>query len=358
MEPWLLIIASTIIGILLVELFCHVFIPSIGVQTLDKGMRRVVFFDGPDTIFQNHGDIFTYVPHSDIRNLTAFFSDSDFSIEYDHHFQTNNFGLVQDTDVVPKRESLLLLGDSFSQGQGAEPWFRLLSPEIDKLGYQPVNGGLVGTGFAQWLKLERYLAARKVPIRKVVIPFISDDYSRRVWNFKPNDFRCLAGLPPCRVEEGYLYRLPPRGELSAWIAKVRTARMPTTNEPGIKARAEALLPASYRVYQYLRERLANPTSGAEQQSRAAINQLVETYGPDNVAFIHLPQKDEIDSGPDALGLKARHAVLEAGGKLFDGFTLCRLTASDYYPNDDHPNSVGYAKIASCVTGVIKQLIRS
>jgi len=99
--------------------------------------RRVIFFDGPGTIFRSDGGILTYIPHSDIRNVTGFYSDESFTVEYDYRFRTNNLGLVQDTDVVPERASLLLVGDSFSQGLGAEPWFRLVSPEIEKLGYQP-----------------------------------------------------------------------------------------------------------------------------------------------------------------------------------------------------------------------------
>jgi hypothetical protein len=54
-------------------------------------------------------------------------------------------------------------------------------------------------------------------------------------------------------------------------------------------------------------------------------------------------------------LKARQAIREAGGKLVDGFELCRLTPSDYHPNDDHPNSAGYAKIAACASRVIRDL---
>ena len=40
---------------------------------------------------------------------------------------------------------------------------------------------------------------------------------------------------------------------------------------------------------------------------------------------------------------------------FDGFKLCRLTATDYYETDEHPNRAGYAKIASCTTDVINKM---
>jgi hypothetical protein len=353
MGPWLLMILSAIIGILLVELFCRLFVPSIGrAQGVQNWNQRAIFFDGPDTIFENHGDIFTYVPHTDIRNVTAFFSEDDFSIEYDYHFRTNNFGLVQDADIMTERETLLLLGDSFTEGQGADPWFRLVSPKIDELGYQAVNGGLLATGFQQWLKLERYLAGKELRIRKLVVLFISDDYRRPITHIPPAVLRCLSAPPLCREEESYFYRLPPREELSLWIAKVRTARGPELI--WFKARAAALLPASYSVYKYFS--MSKHFERAEQESHAAIGELIGTYGPENVAFIHLPQKDEISTGPNSIGSKARRSIQEERGRLYDGFKLCRLTATDYYPNDDHPNSGGYAKIAACVNNIIKEMV--
>ncbi len=91
-------------------------------KNLDLQGHRVVFFDGSGSIFRNQGDIFTYIPHNDVRNLTAFFFDNELRIEYDYHLRTNNLGLVQDVDTIAERESLLLLGDSFTEGQGAEQW--------------------------------------------------------------------------------------------------------------------------------------------------------------------------------------------------------------------------------------------
>ncbi len=325
-------------------------------KNLDLQGHRVVFFDGSGSIFRNQGDIFTYIPHNDVRNLTAFFFDNELRIEYDYHLRTNNLGLVQDVDTIAERESLLLLGDSFTEGQGAEPWFRVVSPEIAKLGYQAVNGGLMGTGFRQWLKLEEHLAANNIRIRKVIILFISFDFNRAVWNFKRGDFQCLSALTLCRLEESLFYRLPPQEELSSWIAKIRASRAtrasraPTSKRGWLAARAAEWLPASHRVYMYFR------SGQMEQQSGSAITELIRINGADNVAFLHLPQKDELDHGPNDLGLKARHSIQQAGGRLFDGFKLCRLKASDYYPNDEHPNRAGYAKIASCATDVINEMV--
>lgn len=350
LAPWLLAISSALIGILLIELFCWLFVPTLG-WSIPGRDNRVVFFDGDGSIFENHGDIFTYLPHNTIRNVTAFFSRDAFSVEYDYRFRTNNLGLAQDVDLTPGRKSLLLLGDSFTEGQGAEPWFQLVSPTIERLGYQPVNGGVLGTGFQQWLKLTQYLADKGIVIRKVVVLFISDDYHRPVWSIPTQVFNCLSSPPRCRVEQSYFYRLPPQEKMASWIARVREARRPM--KPHLKPSASALLPASFSVYMYLTHLFTY--AQAEAASRAAISGLIERYGPENVAFLHLPQKNEISRGPDALGLRARRAIENAGGKLFDGFKLCGLTESDYYVHDDHPNPRGYAKIAACAAKIASSL---
>ena len=210
MAPWLLAISSALIGILLVEVFCWVFVPNLGWNMRGRD-DRVVFFDGEGPIFENHGDIFTYAPHNTIRNVTAFFSSDAFSVEYDYRFHTNNLGLTQDTDVAPGRKSLLLLGDSFTEGQGAEPWFRLVSPTIERLGYQPVNGGVLGTGFQQWLKLGGYLSLKNIDVSKVIVLFISDDYQRPVWNVPSQVFKCISSPSLCRVRTKLLLSIAAPG---------------------------------------------------------------------------------------------------------------------------------------------------
>ena len=72
-----------ILGILIVELLCRLFLPLGVVHDVRQRLQRVVFLDGHPPIFRNEGNIFTYLPHNDIRNLTGFLSDNGFTIEYD-----------------------------------------------------------------------------------------------------------------------------------------------------------------------------------------------------------------------------------------------------------------------------------
>jgi hypothetical protein len=350
-----LVVASLVFAVILVELFCYLFVPSIGrvsasERLLDWG-HRIIFFSGAGSVFQNHGDIFTYLPHDDVRNVLGYFSDAGFKVEYDYRYRTNNYGLVQDFDVVPGRPSILLLGDSFTEGQGAAPWFRQLAAQSGKLPYQLINGGLSGTGFEQWSKLEHYLSADRVQIRKLVVLFISDDSRRGVWNFSASELDCLQSLAACRGDEWYS-RMPSDAELSASVDKIRAFR--DTPRRRLVQRARFLLPASFRVYDYLRAEFFSNAEHARERARATIADFITEYGRENVVFMHLPQKDEVN-GPNAAGMEERRAIRDAGGRLYDGFKLCHLTPADYHVRDPHPNAQGYTKIADCVSQVVRQI---
>jgi hypothetical protein len=195
-----MVIISSFIGLLVVEIFCHLFVPSI--VSAEAEPHVIYFFDGPGTIFRNPENIFTYVPNAEIRSLTVSYTANDFSTEYDNHFRTNNLGLVQDDDVFPHKPSLLLLGDSFTEGTGASPWFRLVRPVISQHGFQPINGGIGSTGFGNWLALDRYLTAADIRVRKLVVLFISDDYRRPVRHDLTDELNCLSAQLICTVDRG------------------------------------------------------------------------------------------------------------------------------------------------------------
>jgi hypothetical protein len=69
---WLLILPSVILGILIVELLCRLFLPLGVVHDVRHRLQRVVFLDGRPPIFRNEGDIFTYLPHNDIATSPDF----------------------------------------------------------------------------------------------------------------------------------------------------------------------------------------------------------------------------------------------------------------------------------------------
>jgi hypothetical protein len=248
--PILLLVMSTICGVIVVELLYHVYIGlALSKHGEYKVDQRIMFFGGGNKIFENRNEIFTYSSNKDMSHLAVYFCDYDFVVEYNYRFHTNNFGLVQDADIAPNVNSMLLLGNSFTEGQGAAPWFRHVAGEIGNLGYQAINGGLWGTGFGQWSKLNTYLNSKSIRIQKIVVLFISDDYNRDIWQFPDQVLQCLSVASNCRGDEG-VYPLPPVEELSSWVKRIKDTRRTL-----FKERLKKLLPASYGVYDFLKARL-------------------------------------------------------------------------------------------------------
>ena len=304
--------------------------------------------------FQNLDTIFTYKPNAIIHAKAFYDINNTLLKEYDYQFKTNNLGLVQAQDIDLNKESLLLLGDSFTEGQGASPWFERLV-HTKQNGLQLINGGLLGTGFEQWGLLHDHLIKTGVKVKKVAVIFISDDYRRTVWNFPTKVISCLSKIENCIGDEGY-FPIPPDQELMSFLQKMKDFR---TKEYALKDARQSekwirrYLSSAHHAWEFTK---AYFQTHFRSKSPEVIKLLNKKYG-DDVIYIHLPTKDEILAGnqPDDLGLLARERIRQQGGKIFDGFTECGLNAADFYQNDPHPNESGYAKIEQCVSRALVAL---
>lgn len=356
------LVVDFVVAIALVELAVRITGYNFGDPKYPSG--PVVFLAGEPPIFQRHGPAYTFMPHMAGRTEHVYYSPTDFTVEFDYKFPTNNLGLVQDTDVLPGKKSALVLGDSFTEGVGAFPWFTTLAQVIAQYGYQPINGGLRGTGFYMWWQLTQYLESIGMQIDKLVIVFTSPDYTARPMVFTDGYLRCLSQpiLQNCDLDRYFFLPLPPSDQLPIWIDAVRRSRDAQPQPHGlfatIKHRITLVMPATYRVYGFIKLKLFPPPADldkakAAEQSDAAIHALIQKYGAQNLIFVHVPLKNE--PSPDQAGVKARQTISAAGGQLVDGFATCGLTAADYHTYDGHPNAAGYAKLSNCVAQAFKKL---
>jgi hypothetical protein len=176
--------------------------------------------------------------------------------------------------------------------------------------------------------------------------------------------KCLEDFHECDGSD-VLYPVPISGDLAERLDNIRElATSKNLGAPGeqtfysrSKLRIKSLFPATTFAYSYLRGCFTKGcltsyigacwTKGCSD-SKDAIASIVETYGRENVMFVHLPEKSELDKGPNWIGKIARRTIAEAQGKLFDGFEECHLNVDDYHVIDGHPNKQGYDKVASCV----------
>ena len=136
--------------------------------------------------------LWSYQPTELIRTAAVYgFPFGTLWVEYECSFQTSRFGLIQAHSQELKAYDLVVLGDSFTEGQGGCPW---LTAEATKdLDISVINGGLQGAGISAFADLDRYLSAR-VEIGNVLVIAISNDF------FRSTDSEWIEEGRPCLVQ--------------------------------------------------------------------------------------------------------------------------------------------------------------
>lgn len=339
----LTILISIVIAAFIFEVALRVFShPQKQIYFWDK---RVMMFSAGDVFQNQEWGGFLYKPKSRILSTTYYEIDSHLIKGYQYVVQTNNYGLVQRKDIDPTKPSLLLLGDSFTEGQGASPWFYELEAEAFK--YQLINGGILGTGLQQWARLTEYLK-RNANIQKVLVIFISDDWERDLWGMPPKTLDCLRDPSVCDGSEDFYGSFNDPRDDEMLIRKILAYRQRTTVQSFLRSlelNKAILSPLKHRITAMFRV----------EENQYAAQQIVRAFGVRNVIFLHLPQKDELYFAPRKVGESARRFIHENGYQFIDGFTYCGMEKLDFLPHDGHPNAHGYSKIRSCVSNIIRSL---
>jgi hypothetical protein len=162
----LIIIFSCIITLLFIEIFIIIFI-------VDQVYNNCFIFNTKPSL-QDQIKSFGYNKNTCVREISAYGNGQNFHIEYDTSFITNNIGLVQQKQFYPKKKSIVVIGDSFTQGEGATPWFYQLEDDWLNNEYQLINLGIIGTGIEQWKDTLQWFSSIG-NIKHIFICYISDD---------------------------------------------------------------------------------------------------------------------------------------------------------------------------------------
>lgn len=301
------------------------------------------------SVFKNINNFFTYQPNQKIKSTAYYFINDQWIKEYEYFFPTNNLGLVQSSNTIPNTDSLLILGDSFTEGQGAYPWFEKFRNSNKNIDLQLINGGILGTGFKSWLLLHDFLVSKKISIKKIVIIFISDDYSRKVWNISSNTLDCIQNSNLCLGNENF-YGEPETNNLKKFLEHLKNFReQHAIEDKKIKQKEffNNYLPGTMTVYYFLKMKFFYP-----RENDQAIESLVNQY-QSNILFVHIPQKDEVITGKiNSVGIDAVKKIKSFNGLVFDGHAKCGFNKDDYFLHDGHPNVRGYEKVSDCVKTAI------
>jgi len=329
--------------------------------------RRLMFFSDGRNFRNTAWGGYAYEPGATIDAATYYITNLDpkeLVLEYRYQYRTNALGRVQRTELDSVKPSIVFLGDSFTEGQGAVPWFYRLEAGWPRTSpYQLVNGGMLGTGVEDWARLYQDLS-RTLNITKAVVIYIGDDWHRPVWQLPAQTLACLRSSGQCVGDENF-YGLPADSGAAASqvdrIAQYRIRQLEALRDSTSLVRRTAVYrrlvaPVARRVKGKLLD-IRMPEDAMLDQleiSKRDITRLVDRLGRENVLFVYLPQRHELERGPNLYGKKANDFITESGYSLVDGRAQCGLTAKDYHPHDGHPNVNGYAKIEACIARVTKQ----
>jgi hypothetical protein len=304
-----------------------------------------------------HENLWTYQPGRTIRSVAVYgfplggiLPAARFRVEYDCTHATNNLGLVQERDVQPGEHATLVLGDSFTEGQGGCPWFDALARRMS--GIRLINGGLMGAGPVQWRELVSHLQSRDVKIDRIVVVAISNDFKRGEFNWSQSELDCID-LWKC---DGLSVQ-PLRAGESADSILERSRQMAGSRHETFDWRMahDLMLRMSY-AYTFLSgiasQYFAHAGDEAHDSLHPAATEafmwLLRLDKPLKVILV--PQRDEV-----AIRQKNRDTILVERFLRQNSiwFDWCMLSGAHFLPLDGHPNAAGYDVLSRCVEAQLR-----
>ena len=344
----------SIITILVSLFFTEIILDSVLGDKNKKNLvydRYMLYSEGD--VFKNIGKILKYHPNKNIISKTFYDIDGQFKEEYSYIIETNNFGLVQKNDIEKNKESILFLGDSFTEGQGAKAWINNFQGFYKNL--QLINGGILGAGFNQFELLEKHIS-KTYNIKKVVVLYIGDDLRRGLFNHNNQVVSCLKNHLSCNGYENF-YGFN-QSTLNNHLNFLKSKRV---NEKKKSQKTFTFYKRSLKKYltqlsvfyyphKYLRNKFYNSKNVKVVNNFNSIDNLIEKY-KSNIFFIRLKQKEEILKGDSYYTIQAKKHI-ERKSSLYE----CDFNddINNFYKYDGHPNQSGYEYLFKCVENILNK----
>jgi hypothetical protein len=356
-------VISIIVSFIILELTLEKFnIPQ-------KQPLRYLFLSNPS--IKDQKTSFGFYENITIREVSVVEINNQFCFEYDYLFQTNNIGFVQKKPVIAKKKSIIFIGNSFTQGQGAVPWFYQLEETWQNTEYQIVNLGIMGTGVQQWIEAIQWFS-NIAEIKHIYILFLSGDWLRERWYAEQNSGLYFIPI----IEENHLTKkdrtthiyfidrhmdkqtILKKAEKLKTISKQLNKAIDFEELYIVRATRRLMvnLGAIRRKIFRLEEVKISKTDRYElEKSQKAFKQLISLFGNNRITAIHLPTKEEVIDGKyDYFGRLIRQFIISNNIPYFDSLNICALSKEDFHKYDGHPNSSGYGKIGRLVENLLHE----
>ena len=305
--------------------------------------------------------IWTYDKNNQIYHRVFIKTNKEWLEEFQYKFNSNNFGLNQETDLITNKKSIAIFGASVSEGWGANPWLNDLQKEFTT-DFQLVNGSLHGTGVYSWRVLHDHLREQNIKIEKILM-FLHGDFWVNVSKTIPqNQIDCLKDYKLCNNPSFLQYGFPNNAD-DEEIIKIlinldkdrnssivsKTKHITTLNEFLFYLRE--LMPAIYQIYRISRIKYNKYLNQNE------IKKFIAEY-KDNLIIFHIPQQNEYIQGKltnDSISLIK--FVKRNGGNIFNSLEKCeKSVADDFFYFEGHPNLKGYKKLKECTKKALEELL--
>ncbi len=331
---------SFLISLICVELLLRYFLIN------DLNINSLYFISEP--ALQDQEKKYGFKENTEIREVAVYWNGKNYQVEFDNYFTTNNLGLVQKNPFDPKKETIVVIGDSFTQGMGSIPWFYKLEENWQDSRYQLINLGTIATGIEQWKYMLNWFADFG-KIKHIFICFISDDWERMRWvprdDLKLNGFKFVPWNQRNDIihnQNFMFYYIDKDTSIETILNKSESIRINLSkhNFHTFKLIKKVILD---RKLYYIKK------GNIFKISKISLEEIVSAYGYKNITLFHIPQRDEvIQRSYNALGQKIKEFISSHDLEYIDGLSLCGLKVNDYYEHDCHPNASGYDKIYKCL----------
>ena len=299
----------------------------------EKKLQRLLYYSvNPWQKNSYEGDFFiTLQPDKTIRSYARYGDE----VDYDTTFATDSNGFRNDK-VLPLDGSIVsVVGDSFTLGTGGPNWVETLSSHHRNLrAFFFYNSGISGTGTRHWMTLIDYLH-RDMGVDRFVVITIEEDLTRKkLYSVEGQDGRiskCLGDdCTPMDIitneELGYLY-LERKNPLAFYFPKTHAY-----------------------LYLPLKRSLRREVPHAKQKRFDAFFAFLKSRDRSKFLWIKIPSKTGVRLGTSSYRLPAKAAnIVYVEAECFNGL-------ADFYPNDGHPNEMGYARLSRCIAEIIAQHI--
>ncbi len=345
-----LVLLSIVFSLIIIEIFFSVLKSKENKKIIySNPYNRYILYKEGET-FSNQENFFKYKENKTLYTKVVYNIDDNWVEEYKYEFNSNNFGLIQNNDIYPNKDSLLFLGDSFVEGQGSKPWIDNFGGEY--LNFQVINGGIMGTGPQQFEILENHIS-NNFDISKVLFFYIGDDYRRNPFLITENSLKCLNDYTSCTGKENfYSYPQSSKGE-EKFLNFLQKKRL-SYKRPSSKDKLKKYFKNLYIIKipnNFIKQRFYNSDNEYIVKNLKSTQNLYDKY-LENILFIQLKTKSEIVYGKSYEAYFAEKYI-----KTFtNNHYVCDFENNiNYFHNFDmHPNEKGYEYLFDCVNKILKE----